>query len=419
MVSFSRAVDESLGDLICDIFRPGDPNPANPGLAEFARDWYRRNCNREPPPPPPPPFQGGQCDCVAYNVVVFTSNRNGANQQENFQNGYFVWGPVSAINVIRQGPSANGNPDNTDWVLRVIARGNAGGPCGGTQIVGNDRFVAFTGTTPVITNIIITRANGQPDTCGSPPPPPTNYPQQPEPYPVTYDDNDGNPITINISPRIGAPRFINNNFNFPISLNISNPQTNNDYDIDIDFSFEQNSDGDPQPVSRPRPPGNRRPPDGGGGEPGRNPEDYSTPDYVEPNPDGEPDGEPEPPEEDCPATRPRPENQVRVIRGVVVSVRDPGNRASLIYGPESNGLPIFAPAVGWVQFKVSINAFQTAWTVDYPVKNQRCFIPVEWEGGAVDYAFIPNGTGVVASVTPLFGAAEVESRRDGQAPRCS
>lgn len=411
MPSFVRAIDDALGTSVCVALRPFTTNPLSSFSTPDFQDFYRRNCNLEPPPPPPPPFSGGQCPGIPYIVLAFIANAlPGSFGSDRNNAGFTTNNAVRSITTRLTG--ANDSQTLKFWQLVV------------TDIDGAEYVWGFTtnfNDDPGVGNIRISRVDGLPDTCGNPPPPPPPpFPIEVDPFEVTYDDDDGNPVTINFSPVVYAPVSVGNGWRIPVSLTYNNPVLNIPVRVRVNIRFDRDGDGNSRPVSDPETEGDRRPPtgDGDGDGSGRQPEDYSTPDYVPVNPDTQPDNEPEPPLDDCPATRPRPQNQVRVIRGVVVSVVNPGSRTSTIFPGSGGGLPIYAPGCGWIQFRVAINGFQTAWLSDIPVKNGRNVIPVPWEGGAVDWGFIPNGTDVQAVITPIFASQEVASRRDGETPRC-
>lgn len=413
MPSFTRILDNTLGQLFCDAVRPA-PRGQFPNFGPGYEDWYRRNCNREPDPAPPP-FEGGQCP-VQYDVNVTTESRWNGGPEVNVSNASVrVWGPIDSIRV---GNSCDEEARNS---LIVKAKSNAGFPQTYITTAGvfgcqTDPGQTFYQTSLTVTSLTVVRVDGQPDNCGSPPPPPIEFPINLPDQTVTYNDNDNNSIDIDIGDiSIGFPIEVNGNFRIPISFNINNPEVGFPVDVNVDLDFELDGDGEPRPVTRRRPPGNRRPTENDGDEP----EDYSTPDYVDPNPEGEPDDEEPPPEDDCPETRPRPEVQPAVIRAVVVTVLNPGTGVSEIFGVgESDGIPIYAPAVGYIQFRVPINAVQTAWLSDIPVKNARNLIPVPWDGGATDFAFVGRSPDTSVRITPLYGTNEATRRRTGDNPDC-
>ena len=171
----------------------GDDLIASAGLFRAAAQVA---CNRQPDDVSGivvPPFMGGQCDNVPYRV---TQDRLSPNFPGNGCTSpatgiqWDVWGP---INQVRQANEAN--PDLLD--VNVLARP---GPSQPIQVIpqlsGTFNNEVCPGQDLVITNI--ERLDGNPDNCGNPPPavPPYYEPNWTSPLPITYDDNNGNPVSI-------------------------------------------------------------------------------------------------------------------------------------------------------------------------------------------------------------------------------
>lgn len=419
MASFSQALSNAVGNAVCNALRvnPFRGTPTVPGA--LFEHWYRNNCNREPDPPPQPPFSGGQCEGVQYRIFARVLERRNDGADRIATAEQIVLGPIQDIRL----NDACATPPNS---LVSVSSNGALGTVTNTNTIAiyacNDGSVAFYQTGFTILNLDVTRVDGLPDECDPPPPPPPPpfQPIQIGPFNITYNNNEGDDIDININNLVlGFPVIINGNLNIPISLSYNNPEFNSPVDLDFNFNFEIDGEGNPRPNLEPDDRSTRGNPGRDGKDGDKYPDDYKSDDYDDEPPDDVPDEDEEPEPEECPTVeRPRP-NQPLVIRAVVVNVSEPGNRTSLIFDPESEAPAIYAPAAGWIHFKIPFNNFQYAWLSDIPVKNGRNFIPVPWEGGAIDWRFTPNGTGVSANVTPVFGARELQATRPDVPPACN
>lgn len=341
----------------------------NPGLGA-ARLAQRLFCNEEPPDAPPPPFQGGQCSGVLYNVgwsVSWSQNSAPPLNNQTRSGTVQVYGPVSGIT--REPLAGIG----FNWFVNGRT---AGGAAAKVFVAGSGTGSApYTNPTESITGV--TRVDGQPDNCGSPPPvvPPPAPDYNVIDVDVTYTDNSGNDITV---PIVGvfAPVVIagNGNIYAPVRVEIPtdlNLDINGTLDLttgDINFNF---------------------------GDQTRLPGIEDCP----PPPPGVPDDVPDPPSDVPDYSEPdEPGTVPTVIRGVIVTVTETGNnttRVSQVDNPD-----VYLPRLGNVQFQMQFNR-NIAWSEDFPVKNRRQFIECPWSGGAIAVEGTP-APGVAWELTPVY-----------------
>lgn len=184
-------------DAACNLYSqyPGAWANAYPGdpVASFQRGFLNDLCRgKSNPAPPKTDYEGGQCP-VVYNVTGFTRFKGAGN---NVPFGTQVQGPLGAVGVRRN----NINP---------AFQGYAIGTNGGSSFVflsaqwddaSGNPYEAFEITS-------VSRVDGQPDTCGSPPPewenpdavpPPEAY--EPPGGDITYDDGTKRPVNVRITP---------------------------------------------------------------------------------------------------------------------------------------------------------------------------------------------------------------------------
>lgn len=402
----------NIADVFSDLLEPF------PGAALYANfaNQIRAVCNREPPPEPQPesaPFTGGQCP-VLYRLSVtarpidgtwfsFTTGRPEGVDPRTVE--FDLWGPVSLVAVRSRTPVVGSNGDVfRGWNIDTRSHGSrATNPNAQRQplpiIEQNDsNWVTRNNSDRLeVISVFVARVDGQPDSCGDPPPfdpyppPAPNYNQRQ--LPITYDAPDGIRFTVPVIFIVGKA-FLDANLNITIPINFS---INNNITFPINFNFGNNTfnwnffgrqpapDGTPLPV--PRPPG--------GGD--RFPSDYNT-DVLPPSP---------PPGDKFKDKDGPPDSQGRgTIRGVIVtaSVRQPQRPTLLV---QNGGNPdIYAPSLGWVSFQIQTGR-TVAWTADIPVKNVRTFIPCPWEGGAVDVRGSPQPN-VSIDLTPVYAKATLE-----------
>ena len=342
-------------------------------------------CPDRPPPPevfPRPPFEGGQCEGVVYLVsyqyeemATFLSEPRTVVPPQS---------PIPALGPI--GGLVGVNPRTISGFegfasLQIIA--------------GNGQFQinAFASNSNVLSWQItgITRQDGLPDECGSPPPefpiPPEPFPPlPPEDRPVT--DPDGGPdINFTFAPTL-APIFIDidGSVNVPVNVNVSGPNIFAPVDIPVNInlptfapSFNFGS---------------------GSGEPGPPVSPCCEPPTV---PGPEVDGE----EDEPIATDPPPEGLRMYGVQVISEVNTETTQATGIStGPQIPDL--WVPRIGSVYFELDVSEtrgeVRLLYSQDYDVKltNQLVIGPTE---GTIRRAFIRPSKGVRATAIPLFTAA--------------
>lgn len=418
MATFREAISTAARTLLCaqlgnlanlaDIFSDlTEPAPVSSQYA-FIANGFRLACNREPnaPPPTPPALNGGQCQ--ALYRVTFNMIPSGG-QWRNFvvspteprPVSADFWGPISNLRMER---TAFSPPDNVStWSPAITRFTNGTEPPGSSGNPRNDTiFLTGQAVQPAtavvtITNVEVTRLDGLPDNCGSPPPTPPFGVPTPDyrntQTNITYRNEDGIDITIpvgfffanafidaNLDVNIPVHVTINFDVSFPINFNISTGG--------ISFNFgggANNPDGSPPPAPPPPPP--RTP----------TPDGFET---EEPPPPPPPDPEFEDEEE------PPPTGRDRVIRGVIVTASSvDSNRIGVIF--QSGGNPdIRIPGLGFVSFKIQVGS-SVAWTNDIPVKNDRAFIECPWDGGAIEVRG-SSRPGVAFQLTPVLAKPSTE-----------
>ena len=116
-----------------------------------------------------------------------------------------------------------------------------------------------------------------------------------------------------------------------------------------------------------------------------------------------------PPQTDNPPDEPDPpteeDTEPADIVGVLVTIDsiDLNNVATTIF--QADNPDIYAPNVGYVNFRIKLGD-SYGWSVDYPVKNNRHFIPVPEGFQATRIAGTPR-QGVAWTLTPVKGLAEI------------
>lgn len=384
MTTFREALSDGVTNGICEILETGrnyfdwvqDIGVPGQGIARIPTDLaYRYLCNREPPALPAPPFIGGQCP-VLYSVQVkwdYHINDNPAERSltDNFQ----ALGPIRGVIHRIEGPNV---------ICKVLGAITASNPSGEYQCFESLGLAAFPGYALRSIRILsVARIDGQPDICGNPAPvpepPDENYRQRD--INITYQDNSqtnidltgnftfGSP-TINLRGELTIPVRIDiGDINIPIKgeLNINNPE--------ITLDFRNINYG---PSSQP------------------NPDNYRSPDDTPPNP-------PDVPDDVIPPSPDDPEDESRrVIRGVIVTTTEIPEDFGVIF--QDLNPDIYIPNLGYINFQIAVGPV-TAWTVDLPVKNLRCFIPCEWEGGAISVRGTPR-SGVVWILSEVYATED-------------
>lgn len=338
-----------------------------------------------------PPFSGGQCNTLyrvqfqyTHEAVTNFNTCDMAATTEQYDSGSpgNLQGPITAIQaVVRQVSSNCGGVSS--YNIDIV--GANGVVLGGPQLPGQGP------NPPVITNIVITRADGMPDSCGSLPPvvPPYEPGSTTIVDDITYEpEGGGTQITIpatvvlgfafvDIDANIRVPVTVNlGGIKIPLTLNV----TTGDINLggirvgspDIDYKFDIRVGG---------------------------PGGITTPPGVEP-PIGPPPGEPDYPELDQP---PEPDSEPIIIGAVVTTTNITGRRDLLYQGGGNPNIEI--PRLGFIQFLNYVPGLGLAWSEDIPVKNLRHLIRNPWPYGAVAVEGSPRN-GVSWTITPVYKQAQ-------------
>lgn len=369
---------ENYQEFIRRVSPLGDIVPPPPSLWPLL-------CPDRPPPPevfPRPPFQGGQCEGVvylisyAYDEITTFSPRQTVTPPQS---------PRAAIGPFRGFRYEQPKVIQGEEVFGRIVALTGAGPTTWHQAASNTGFF--------VANVTgITRQDGQPDDCGSPPPgfpiPPTPFPPlPPEDRPVT--DPDGGPdIDFTFAPTL-APVFIDidGSVNVPVNVNVSGPNIFAPVDIPVTINL---------PTFAPSF-------NFGGGQVGE-PGPPTSPCCEPPTVPGEPvDGV----EDEPVQTEPPPEGLRMYGVQVVSEVNTERTDATEIgTGPDIPSL--WVPRIGSVYFELDVSQtrgeVRLLYSQDYDVKlsNQLVIGPTE---GRIRRAFIRPAKGVRATAIPLFTAA--------------
>lgn len=322
-------------------------------------------CNREPAPGYDPPFTGGQCP-VNYSIVVdiYACVTAGCGTDPNLGVGTYL-GPILAV--------TGAFKPGSGWGVYITTP--SGTPFFTISSAGPTAYVSWDAV-----NIRCTRVDGLPDNCGNPSPqlPPSEPGDRTTTTTLTYTDNSSDDHSFDVTLRYGDINF-NSNGDLTIPVRITyedngSPATfNANLSLttgDISFNLGNSNYG----VNG-----------------STNPDKYGTPEAPD-----------IPPDVETPVTPPSSNDDetetTKVLAGVIVTVTANSSDATEIF--QTDNPSIYAPNLGYVNFSL---AFQgtTAWSVDYPVKNYRCFIPSPLEGSAIDVKGTPR-VGVTWSLTPVY-----------------
>lgn len=234
--------------------------------------------------------------------------------------------------------------------------------------------------------------SGDPDECGEPEAFGLDEDWFIEPVVITYNDIDNNIININADLSLSIPYFDNDfTLSIPFTLNINDPvlqvnvPLNGNINItngDINFNFGGNG------FERPSSPGCN-----------------GYPENLNPLPDIDDDGTDD---DDVPLPS-RPQTERVMVGAIVTSTGVLPERRITVIGQDDNP-DIYAPALGYISFRVRSGIAATAWTTDIPVKNRRQAIQCPWFGGAIDVRGTPM-PGVTWQITPVY-----ETRTRGVQP---
>ena len=252
-------------------------NPAN-GLIDNSRPVFDDLCtNVAPlPPGPAPPYSGGQCDAISYTVVVnYQQNYclNGVPAVRSSHSQDVYWGPITSVVLVNPiSPSCGGQSLSGSASAAISCRGGATVAVGLVQVVNLDTSQGGGSPAVSITSVVITRNDGQPDSCGNPPvsyPPPSSNPSDYTkivPYPVPGGGTINIPVTIvptfAPSPGIFRPEVnvtvggMNVNFSvggFTLSPTVSLP-------VNVNFPFGDPRTNAPTPTPIAPRPGPAAPP---------------------------------------------------------------------------------------------------------------------------------------------------------------
>lgn len=341
-----------------------------------------RYCNNPAPPPPvPPPFTGGQCCDVPYTVTgsyTYCGRQGGTGTTCQFgqdpiteQFSATVLGKVTGFST----GTFNG-VENSIRFTRVDCQGQ-------TQ----EGVLINLGSTNILLGYSIgnlVRADGQPDTCGDPPPElPPEEPGWNERNPdVTYVNNDGVDVTVPVGLAFGYINVdVNADLNIPVNVNVGGIDVNLNFDLStggISIGPTNNYFGDRRPGSR--------------GSDFLPPPDQDIPD---PPPNFPPPAAPLDPEAE--------ELERVIVAAVVTTTSIDTGKVSTFFQEENPDISI--PNLGYIQFLCRVGYVDSAWTEDIPVKNRRQVIYCPWPGGAVKVAGTSR-PGVEWVITPLYSRKE-------------
>lgn len=345
----------------------------------------------DPIPPPAAPFDGGQCAGIEYRVVVSAEvvrNSDGAVIGDRDDIVFVAFGPITSIEGVnvnvssrdsRQGVFATANGFVTSFNSsarkpveaegKVAASGGRSSPLG-SQATGYIGISGGGGPRDFTTNILdvdVTRTDGLPDECGSPPPPP---PPPPTPgsniinIDIDYNNGGDTNIVVPVAFAIGyATVSIDGRLTIPIDMRGANFSLFGSLDVntgDINFNFD-------------------------GGSPG-NEACCQPPDIEEPPPE-----EVDPPED--------PEEDESVIIGVVVTATSVASSSKTTRVFQEGATTIYHPRLGNVYFRIKIGE-STVWTGDIPVRVRQQYIVCPTDFGAVNVIGVP-APGVEWTLSPI------------------
>lgn len=356
MVTFVEGVRNALRAFPCFALANGQYAygaaaklfPATPaGAISSGYGQLRRllGCNPDDDAPEPErEFIGGQCVGVQYDVT-WDRSAPGLNPPPG---SVRVTGPLTVTRITEP----------------------PGGPAGCAPGLSFNEIILLSQSVPVglysgcgatVSNIQVTRVDGQPDSCGSPP---INYPEPTDinvDIDVTFNTEEGDETTITV-PFVFAPINVDlsGKFNIPFNFNLGGLDFSGTLEIAPNFNVNIN------------PPTARRGSDDG----------------TEDLPSGDPneDVEPVPPSE-------------KVI-GVAVQSILIGEQKLTTIGTQ-NIPTIFAPRAGSIKFAYSLGV-STFWSDDIAIKGDRTFIPCPFSQGA-DFVAVSPEPGVQVQWRAITG----------------
>lgn len=407
-MSFWTGVSDAIRSYYCvatslvansyDMFRPVLFRGLNlpTGLVDPVIDWLtiprRSICNDTPDyrSQASPGFERAQCP-VVYKIYHWLDQFDGSGNvtRSDYYNGFdLIWGEIREKPYARFAAGVG-----SQILISYYGYGSGYYPRQsgyGESFVNVANYNANTRSF-AIRDLMFVRADGLPDDCGDPPPvipPPVNNYNQYD-VDVTYNDNDGNDITVPVT-LIYGQAFIDADFNvqIPVKVNLT-PQvsfnaTLNVQTGDIKFNLAPTIDlsGGTYNIGF-----------GGDNRSTTNTTNY----YVGGDPPPPPDGSES--DDTPPPTAPQSE---QLIRGVIVTVTAHSGVMEGVFFQDGGNPDIYIPNLGYVQFAIRVGS-SVSWTADKPVKSLRSFIPCDWEGGAVDVQGTPR-PGVEWTLTPVYGS---------------
>lgn len=348
MPTFQESVNGALRGGLCAVLGAnetaakvltsvsGDPL----GVVPLASGLRRQLCSDDPDNDPTyePPFNGGQCPGVTYIVTLRTRNVDSPTPQWRNPVQLAVTGPIAIKPISESGFNCN-DPARP-------FEGNAGIYNGAGDLVANLAGGCF--DVPNGYEILsIDRADGQPDNCGDPPPPPVD----PEPVPgpptdITYNIDGDTNITVPLT-AVYAPIFVDldGSIKAPVTVNVGGIDFNGTIKISPEFEVEIS------PTIN----------IGGPGSP-------DDPDVI-----GEPGGGAEPIDD--------VEDLESTIVGVLVysDITAEAGSGSVAF---TNGPDLYIPRLASVQFAIKTRN-SIGWTSDLDVKNLECYVPCPAPQGAI------------------------------------
>lgn len=350
----------NTGELLNYVLEP----LATSGTYNGAAALYAQRCGLPLPAgfTPEPAFTGGQCP-TSYTVnTTYRQTVNGV--PGNPVNNSFpnIPGTIKGIERFTVGTGIGVR-------IRHGLPGNPGG-------VGFSNVVFISNAQPNNVDVTafsitsVTRTDGLPDNCGSPP---AGYP----PYQpgsntvnetVNVTNNEGDTLNIPVVLIFGyATLNVDGTINIPVNADFAlNPEFNGDFDFNFNTGETRPNVNNP---SAPLP------------SPCTDPGGY-TPDPTVPAP---PSDIPDPPPIEPPTGE--PVERERILKGCIVTTTLlDGNETTLV---QQDNPDIYIPATGYVQFRVRVGN-SSAWTNDVPVKSLRAFIPCPWDAGAIEVKGTPR-----------------------------
>jgi hypothetical protein len=360
---------------------------ANGDFGNIAGALRKNVCNESSPDTsgvgPQPPFTGGQCDGVLYNVsgkFDYGPTPIDSTEETLELTGQLV-GPIDGFFPVRTGRTLKNSAgevykEQVRYALRCANEDNTfiqtnfgpyvdvyscteGPPvsnCTGTQDTDPPTFGPY--------DLSVTRADGQPDNCGSLPADPVpEYNDYSETISITYEDNSETSITEDIDITLGPLIVgIGGILYAPVTVGTGDITLNGTLELSPEIKVDLFPDGL----------------FGGGGN-----TDSPAPDPGEPDPE--------------PTT---PDDRRRII-GAIVTVTDfDESIAKVTQVAQGDSPDIFVPRTGNVSFYIDTPGGQ-AWTEPKPLRNIREYVPCPAREGAVDVA-VTSGTGFTLAVTPVY-----------------